>query len=204
MSFCENPIAAGGVGALEPLKSFDREATDGHVFSCATIQRSCFFRLIGSARSPLRRIDNSHNASRLCITGISIGMVFLQQLSVCSTNHIGGCISCHLKIVIVCMNPRHGLAALTIKVLTPFFADWQSFCSRPVVGLDDNSRYLLFPLIFLRRVFFTFPSQQHQPCSSHATQHWPKHATNSEPHHRCKDQYCANDIKWMISDSSFY
>src|SRR5580765_999079 len=51
MSFCANPIAVGEVGALEPLKSFDREATDGCVFSCAAIQRSCFFRLIGSVRT---------------------------------------------------------------------------------------------------------------------------------------------------------
>src|SRR6266576_3277798 len=51
MSFCANPIAAGEVGALEPLKSFDREAVGGCVCSCAAIQISCLFRLIGSART---------------------------------------------------------------------------------------------------------------------------------------------------------
>jgi hypothetical protein len=65
MSFSLIPTAAGEVGALEPLKSFDREATDGCVFSCAAIQRSCFFRLIGSARTAYEELIILTHASRL-------------------------------------------------------------------------------------------------------------------------------------------
>src|ERR1700752_1711056 len=102
---------------------------------------------------------------------------------------------CHLMKILIIGIKRPSNSRKTLKV------DFS--CRARQRSRWDNGRYLVFPLIFLRRVVLPLPSQQEQSCSSDGTEYWPKHAPNSEAHHRREDQYCANGIKWMISESSF-
>ena len=95
-------LAVLGVGAFEPL-DFPLFGRDPLVVLLAAHR-------IG--QDVVGRIDDRHDAGGFLVARILVGMVFLAQRLVRSTNDFLGRVTRHLQVVIVCVNLGHGVSNL--------------------------------------------------------------------------------------------